>query len=159
MKSLAQHLAEYRQEHSTYIDKMAYFIAIPAIAFGTLMLLSWVSIGLFGSVHITFAWIAVACLVAFYYFLDKKLAAAMAVILIVVTAICSWIAYPHPTGFSLILFLILFVGGWALLFLTNSIGKSKTAVMAIILSFPFALLFLVIKLIRVLKMESHFNLP
>lgn len=159
MKSLAQHLAEYKQEHSASIDKMTLYIAIPAIAFGTLMLLSWISIGFFGSIHVTFAWLAVAALVAFYYFLDKKLAGAMAVVLIIATAICSLIAYPHPSGFSLVLFLILFVGGWAMLFLTNAVGKSKYAVMGVVMSFPIALMFLLIKLIRVLKLESYFNLP
>lgn len=159
MKTLAQKLSDYELEHSASANKMTYLVAIPAIALGTLLLLSWISISLFASIHITFAWIASIALVVYFYFLDKKLAAALAIVLLIVTGICSLIAYPHPNGLSLILFLILFVGGWAMLFLTNSISKSKHGVMQIVMTFPIAIMSLVIKLIHLAKMDSYFITP
>lgn len=62
--------------------------------------------------NISFAWIGVIALLVYYYFLNGKVGCGddghygpYHLLL------CTWIAFPAPTTFSFILFLILFIGG------------------------------------------------
>jgi len=124
MKPLAEQLATYRQQHTQPTNKIVHYIGIPAILISLLIALSWVSVSIAGYWHITFAWLAVLALLVYYFFLDTKLAAVMTVVLILLTLLCSWIAFPAPTKFSLILFLVLFIGGWVLQFVGHTFEKA-----------------------------------
>jgi len=125
MKPFTEQLAAYRQQHTQKTNQIAHYIGIPAILIGALLALNWVSISIAKEWHITFAWLLTIGLLVYYYFLDVKLASAMAVVLVILTLICAWIAFPAPGKFSLILFLILFIGGWVLQFIGHSFEKVK----------------------------------
>jgi len=157
MKSLAQQLAEYEQQHQNKTNQLTHYIGIPAIVVGTLILLSWISIGFGATFHVTFAWMAIVLAIVYYYFLDMKLAIAMGIVLVIVNLFCTWIAYPHPTAFSLILFIVLFFGGWALQFIGHSTEKSKPAFIKNLMSFPIAPMYVFIKALRALKLDKHFE--
>ena len=158
MKSLTEQLIAYRQHHVEKINRINHYISIPAILLSLLILFSWISISIAGHWHITFAWIGVILLLIYYYFLDIKLAVVMTVILIVLTLLCSWIAYPAPTKFSLILFFVLFIGGLLLQFIGHSLEKTKPELLAHLSLLLIAPLFVVIELIIMLKLGKYFGL-
>ncbi len=158
MKSLPDQLDEYRQQHSEKPNQLAHYIGIPAIVIGALILLSWISISIAGKWHISFAWIAVIALLIYYYFLNFKMAVVMTVVLFIVTLICTWIAYPTPTKFNLILFLILFIGGWVLQFLGHTLEKAKPPLLGNMASVLIAPLFVVAEFIVMLGFGKYFDL-
>lgn len=158
MKSLTEQLSEYRQQHVEKVNKITHYIGVPAIILGMLILLSWISISIAGHWHITFAWIGVILLLIYYYFLDIKLAIVMTVILVLLTLLCSWIAYPAPTKFSLILFFLLFIGGWLLQFVGHSLEKTKPAFLTNLSLFLITPLYCVVELIIALKLGKYFDL-
>lgn len=158
MKAFNEQLAHYLQQHSERVNKVAHYISIPAIVLGALILLSWVSISIAGYWHITFAWIGIVLLLIYYYFLDVKLSIVMTIIFILLTLLCSWIAYPAPTKLSLILFFILFIGGWLLQFVGHSLEKSKPAFLESLSQVILAPLFVVAEVIMMLKLGKYFDL-
>lgn len=158
MKLFAEQFAHYRQQHTEKLNKIAHYISVPAILLGALILLSWVSISIAGYWHITFAWIGVALLLIYYYFLDIKLAAVMTVILILLTWLCSWIAYPAPTKTSLILFFVLFIGGWILQFVGHSLEKIKPAFLESLAQILLAPIFVVAEVLIAMKLGKYFGL-
>jgi len=158
MKPLAKQLEEYRQQHTTATNKLFHYIGIPAIVIGALLLLNWVWVSFAGHWNITFAWIAVIGLLIYYYFLDIKLAVVMTVALVVLNLICYWIAYPRPTTANLIVFLILFIGGWILQFIGHSFEKTKPSFTANISQVFIAPMFVVAEFIVLLGLGQYFNL-
>lgn len=158
MKSFAEQFALYRQQHGNQSNQLIHFISIPAILISLLILMSWVSIVIAGQWFISFAWIGVILVLIYYYFLDVKLAVAMTVILLILTLICTWIAFPAPTKFSLILFLILLIGGGVLEFVGNSMGKTKPTLLTNVGQAVVAPLCLLAELITALGLGKYFNL-
>ena len=158
MDSLKEQLANYQRQHANRTNQIIHYVGIPAIVIGVLLLLSWVSVSIATRWHISFAWIAARCLLTYYYFLHAKLAGLMTVVLVFITLLCSWIAFPEPTKFSFGLFLVLFVGGGLLLFIGHSIEKSKPQFKENIGQLFVAPLFLLIELVRALKLENAFDL-
>ena len=135
-----------------------HYIGIPAIVLGLLIALSWLSVTIAARWDISFAWIGMVILAIYYYFLDIKMAIVMSVILILVTLLCTWIAYPRPTSASLILFLVLFIGGWILQFIGHTFEKTKPAFLANVNSILIAPLYVVAELILALGLGKYFNL-
>jgi uncharacterized membrane protein YGL010W len=82
----------------------------------------------------------------------------MTVILVLLTLLCSWIAYPAPTKVSLILFFILFIGGWLLQFIGHSLEKTKPAFLESLSQVVLAPLFVVAEVIIALKLGKYFGL-
>lgn len=158
MKPLAEQLANYRQQHTTATNKLFHYIGTPAIMLGILLLLNWVWVSFAGHWNITFAWIAIIALLIYYYFLDVKLAIVMTVILIILNLICSWIAYPKPTAANLIVFLILFIGGFVLQFIAHSFEKVKPSFLTNMSQILIAPIFVVAEFIQLLGLGKYFNL-
>lgn len=155
MKSFEEVMTLYHQQHRNNTNKLLHQIGIPAIIFGAFMLLNWVNLD-FGTVwKISFAWL-VLILGAVYYFMlgIYKLASATTVIMIIVLFFAAWVAGPYPTVFSGVLFLILFFGGWGLLFAGHGIEKNKPAFMKSIEQILVAPLFLVLSLMQVCGLEK-----
>ncbi len=159
MKSLAQLLNDYAQQHQSHTNKLTHYIGIPAILIGALFFLNWISIPFALSLHLTFAWIAIILLAIYYFALDMKLAIAATIVLVIINVIVAAITFNISSLASIILFLIFFVGGWVLQFIGHSMEKSKPAFMKNLLSFPIAPLFVFIELLRALKMDKFFDLP
>ncbi len=158
MKLLAEQLKQYQAQHTEKTNRLAHYIGIPAIVLGTLLLLSWISVSIAAKWHISFAWIAVIALLIYYYFLDIKMAAVMTVVMVIVTLLCTWIAYPAPTKFGLTLFLILFIGGWLLQFIGHTLEKVKPSFFNTVGSILIAPLFVVAELIVALGLGKYFDL-
>jgi uncharacterized membrane protein YGL010W len=159
MKPFSEQYAEYQQQHKERVHQITHYIGIPAILLGILILLSWVSISIAAHWHITFAWIGVVLLLVYYYFFNIKISMVMTVFLIILTLLCSWLAYPAPTQLSLILFFILFIGGWLLLFVGHSLEKSKPTFSFHIPTLVMTPLFFVADLLIALKLGKYFDLP
>ena len=158
MKSLAQQLNEYRQQHANRTNQITHYVGIPAILISLMLVLSWVSVSFGGHWHLTFAWIAVIALLVYYYFLDVKLAVVMTVILALVNWACTAIAYPTPSKGSLILFLILFIGGWILQFVGHSFEKNKHSFFTGVYQVLVAPLYVLVEAVLALKLGSYFDL-
>ncbi|OGO93046.1 MAG: hypothetical protein A3F41_04105 [Coxiella sp. RIFCSPHIGHO2_12_FULL_44_14] len=158
MRSLKDLFNEYQAQHQNHTNVLVHAMGIPAILLGTLILLSWISISVVTRWHITFAWIGAIAALIYYYRLDIKLAAVMTIVLVILTLICSWIAFPSPNTFSVILFIILFFGGWILLFIGYTLEKSKPALMTTLLHILIAPLFLLMEMLVMLKLKKYFDI-
>lgn len=158
MKSLKEQIDRYESYHQSRTNRLTHYIGIPAILFGALILLSWFSFSIAGYWHISFAWIATAALIIYYFFLDIKLAALMTIILVILTLICHAIAYPHPTTGTFIVFLVFFFGGWVLQFVGHTFEKNKPS---FVTSFPqlvIAPMYLLIEVLKLTKLARHFDI-
>ncbi|EKD77010.1 MAG: putative membrane spanning protein [uncultured bacterium] len=127
MKSLTEQLATYKQQHTNRMNRLTHYFGIPMIIFSLLMLLNWISIDIATKWQISFAWIFLIGTLAYYFFLNVRLAVAATIIMIPVAGIAMWMARPTPTAFSTSFFLLLFIGGWALQFLGHYFEKQKPA--------------------------------
>lgn len=158
MSSLTQQLNAYKREHTNHTNVLLHYIGIPALMIGLLILLSWVQITIGGQYHISFAWIAVAALLAYYYFLDVKLAAAMTVALVIVTLFCTWIAFPAPSKFSFVLFIALVVGGALCQYIGHGAERNVSNFTKNISQLLIGPMFVLVALIHMLNLNSFFNL-
>lgn len=158
MKSLNEYLDAYQQRCNQAPNKLMPYIGAPAVYVALLMLLHWISIDLAAVWTISFSWILTIALVVYYFFIDIKVAVAALIVLFAVALVADWLAGPTPSQFSFILFLLLFVGGAALLFIAYGKDKSKSTIIQIVMDLPAAPLFLIVLGIRALKLESFFDL-
>ena len=158
MRTLKELLQEYQQEHQNHNNIMAHTVGVPAVLIGALILLSWVSISIASHWHVTFSWVAVIAVLAYYYRLNVKLAIVMTVVLAIITLICSWIGYPKPTTFNVTLFIILFVGGAISLFIGHSFEMSKNSFQSCLSRLLVAPLFLLIQVLETLKLTKYVDL-
>ena len=158
MKSLRELLANYNAFHQDRSDQITHYISIPAIIIGTLILLSWITVSIATRWHITFSWIAIILTLIYYYRLHVKLAVAMTIILVILTLIATWIGYPKPTTFSLIVFIILFFGGWILLFIGHSLEKNRQPFFSHLSQIMIAPLVIVIDALKALNLDHYFDL-
>ncbi|HLB56599.1 MAG TPA: Mpo1-like protein [Coxiellaceae bacterium] len=127
MKSLAEQLAVYQQQHTNKLNRLMHYIGIPMIIFSLLMLFNWISIDVATEWQISFAWIFLIAALIYYFYLNVRLAIVASVILIIMALFAMWIARPSPTQFSASLFLILFVLGWVFQLLGHFFEKRKPA--------------------------------
>ncbi|OGO94371.1 MAG: hypothetical protein A3F41_07120 [Coxiella sp. RIFCSPHIGHO2_12_FULL_44_14] len=151
-------LGAYRRQQPERTQKILHWIGIPAIFISVLILLSWVSISFALRLHITFAWLVVILLLIYYYFLDVRLAAVMTVLLILLNLLCSWIAFPAPTGFSLTVFLVLLIGGCIAEYIAYVSQKPTLELPTAILQMLIAPMFLLAELIQALGFGRYFKL-
>ena len=158
MKSLKQQLSQYISYHQSRTNQFTHYIGIPAIILGTLILLSWISVTIAGRWSISFAWIAIILTLVYYFRLDIKLASLMTIILVILTLICSWIAFPYPTTGTFVVFIILFVGGWILQFIGHTFEKNKPAFFTGLSQALIAPLYLLIEILKILKLGKYFDL-
>ena len=156
MKSLNDQLAIYGQQHTNKINLLTHYIGVPAIIFALLMLLNWISIDIAAQFQISFSWIAIIATLVYYFLLNGRLAAAATVALVVITVIATLLARPMPTIFSAVLFLILFVGGWALQFIGHYFEKRKPAFLISIKQLLVGPLFVLVEALKTLGIAKYF---
>lgn len=157
MKSLSEQLDQYENQQDSS-SRLTHLIGAPALLISLLLFFSWISISVFSQWHFTFAWFGAVALIIYYFMLDKKLGALMAVVLIILTLLCSWIAYPAPSKFSFILFLVLLIAGVVLEFIDNKVRSTPQAYCKQLCRLLIAPLFIVIELLKLLHLEKHFDL-
>lgn len=158
MKSLSEQLETYYSHHNTSTNRLIHYIGIPAILFATLMLLNWFSIDIAGTIRISFTWFAVAAAAAYYFMLDVKLAGVTTVVMAIFALIATLVAGRTPNFGHVVLFVILFFGGWVGLFIGHGLEKTKPAFTKAISQMIVAPLFLVIELLKVTGFGSMFGI-
>ena len=112
MQSLEDYLADYERFHTNRVNLITHYVGIPCILIAVIMLLNWFSIAFASAYSISFTWLAWIVVSYFYVRLSLKLGGLAALILLVL-ALVIWLLSGHaPTKTTLIIFLILFIGGW-----------------------------------------------
>lgn len=157
MKSFDEQLLTYRQQHTNKINCMTHYVGIPAIVFGLLMLLNWITINIATKAEISFSWLALLGALVYYFLLNRRITIAAAIVLIPFTFIATLIARPAPTSFSFTLFLILFIGGWALQFVGHFFEKQKPAFMISATQLLIGPLFILTEAIEALGLQKYFG--
>lgn len=159
MKSFNEEMAAYSAAHQSSGNKLFHYIGVPAVIFGTFMLLNWINID-FGTVwKVSFAWLALIFTCVYYLMLGNyKLAAITTIILLVFLGVAAWVARPYPSVFSGVLFLILFVGGWALLLMGHGMfEKNRPALMNSLCQIFVAPLFLTAEILNMTGIGKQFD--
>lgn len=114
MKKLDQIIADYYEYHTNVINQYIHFVGIPCVTFGILIFFSWIHISVPNLFSLNLAWILVIVSLIYYYLLDVKLAFGLMIIIIPLTLLANWVAYPSITKSGLITFAVFFIGGWIL---------------------------------------------
>lgn len=156
MKSLAEQLFTYKQQHTHKINRLTHYVGIPAITVSLLILLNWISIDIATKWQISFAWIFLIGTLIYYFFLQVRLAIIMTIIMIPITALVVWIARPSPTTVSATLFFILFIGGWILQFVGHFFEKQKPAFFSSTSRLLIGPLFVLIEALEALGVAHYF---
>jgi len=156
MKSFTEQLQSYQQQHTNHLNRLLHYIGIPAILFSILMLLNWVSIDIARTWIIPFSWFFVLGGLIYYFMLNVRLALLMTVIIIPITFLAAFVARPTPILFSMILFLVLFIGGLGLLFTGHYLEKNKSGFMQSLMRLSIAPLFLLLEILDKLKLSRFF---
>lgn len=155
MKSFAEQLLTYQQQHTKSITRMTHYIGVPAIVFSILMLLNWISIDIATRWQISFSWLILVSVLVYYFLLNIRLALVTTVVMIPLTWLAVYIARPYPTSFSGTFFLILFFGGWILQFVGHFFEQQKPAFLVSLSQLLIAPLFIIVEALRALKI-SHY---
>lgn len=156
MHSLSEVLTVYKQQHKNHLNRIFHYIGIPAVVFSLLMLLNWISIDIARVWVIPFSWFLLIGALVYYYMLNVRLALLTTVIGIIITWLAILVAGPTPGLFHGIIFLILFVGGWAFLFAGHFIEKNKPAFLQAVHQLLIGPLYVLLELLAVLKLKHFF---
>lgn len=111
MKTLAEHMSIYQHDHTKDSTKMTHYLGVPLVTFSLLILLGWIHLSMSGVFTISFAWLFVATLLAYYYVLDWQLALVTTVMMIPTTLLASIFSHAGPTKFNIMFFLVTFTVG------------------------------------------------
>jgi len=113
MKKIAEVMAGYQIYHTKQITKLTHYFGVSIITFSLLILFSWIKLSVIGH-EISFTWLGIILLMAYYLYLDLKLGLLTAVIFIVCAFIAQLIAQHNQNLFGLMIFFALFIIGAAL---------------------------------------------
>jgi uncharacterized membrane protein YGL010W len=126
MKSLPEHMAFYAAYHRDPRNVATHVIGVPVIVFSLQVLLSLATVPGTG---VSLALVVTAALLLYYVFLDGALGIAMAVFLLPLLWLADRIA-GIGTATALVVFLVLFAGGWALQLLGHKFEGNRPALTA-----------------------------
>lgn len=157
MKSLDEQLATYGAHHTKKWTIITHFIGIPAVILGLLILFTWIRIDFFDRYTIALSWFLILGTLVYYFFLDKKICGIMAIIFIPITLITCWWTGPEPTKASVVVFFILFVGGWIVQFIGHGIEKKKPAFLSSLFQIFVAPVFIVIEIFKLCGVDLGYN--
>ncbi len=158
MKTLKEQREIYDRFHTNKTDQLTHYIGIPAIVFSLLMLLNWVSIDIAAQWKISFAWLVVIAALIYYCMLNVRIGILTTIVLVILTFIAALVARPTPTQLSALLFLVLFIGGWALIFIGHSFEKNKLGFNKILLNTIHGPIFLVMDIINLSGIGQLFEM-
>jgi uncharacterized membrane protein YGL010W len=114
MKTLDEQLKNYNSYHTKFTTRLTHYIGIPLIAFSVLIFMHWFSFSMDNVFSLSFAWLLTLAVLVYYFMLDWQLAGGVAIGLIILNLLALWLGGSsfNTTGF--IVFLVCFIGGWAL---------------------------------------------
>ncbi len=158
MSSLTDTLQSFRNHFPQTTQRLLLMIGIPVALYGLMVALSWLSISIVKDWYISFAWILGIILAIRYYFYDLKLASTMTVVLFIFALVATVTGYPKPSPSSIVIFLIFFLGGLALLFIAFTMNKEKKLIIPNIKHIIFMPLYFTIECLVYFGAGSRFGL-
>ncbi|RLV61461.1 DUF962 domain-containing protein [Parashewanella curva] len=124
MKTIEEHLANYKSVHLNTNNIITHFIGIPTIIWSIMVWLSLFSFSLGSGYEITAAMILAAVVMAYYFYLNVKLAIGMLVLFGPLLWLANSISVINESGWVA---LVVFVIGWILQFLGHKFEEMKPA--------------------------------
>jgi uncharacterized membrane protein YGL010W len=118
----AKSYASYHKKAATRYSHMA---GIPLIILSLMILLGFIHVVIIGVLDVNVAIIATMALLAYYFRLDWRLALALTPVLVILLWIASFFSHDGPTAHALLSFLIIFVIGVALPFISHFIEEKR----------------------------------
>ncbi|MCX7118132.1 MAG: DUF962 domain-containing protein [Legionellales bacterium] len=116
----------YTTVHQNLVTRYTHWAGVPLILLSLMVLLGFVHITILHVADINVAHIALLGLLIYYFRLNGWLALAITPLLIVLIWIAHFFNTDGPTAFALWSFLVLFVFGWALLFIGHVIDGKRS---------------------------------
>ena len=138
MKSLPEHMAFYAAYHRDPWNVATHVVGVPVIVFSLMVVLS---LGTVPALGVSLALVVTAALLLYYVVLDGALGIAMAIVLLPLLWLADRIA-GMGTATALAVFLVLFVGGWALQLLGHKFEGNRPALTASLFQIFMAPIFL-----------------
>jgi uncharacterized membrane protein YGL010W len=138
MKSLPEHMAFYAAYHRDPRNVATHVVGVPVIVFSLMVVLSLAAVPGTG---VSLALVVTAALLLYYVVLDGALGIAMAIVLLPLLWLADRIA-GMGTATALAVFLVLFVGGWALQLLGHKFEGNRPALTASLFQIFMAPIFL-----------------
>ncbi|VVE22249.1 hypothetical protein PMO31116_03166 [Pandoraea morbifera] len=125
MKSLAQQMSFYQRYHRSPKNRLTHFFGVPMIILAVMQALSWVPLGPSG---LNLAHVVMLVLLSYYFILDVPLALAMTAFFAVLLAVTQHLAR-LPWTWALVVFGVLFVGGWIIQLIGHHFEGRKPALL------------------------------
>ncbi|HOK08397.1 MAG TPA: DUF962 domain-containing protein [Candidatus Hydrogenedens sp.] len=147
MKTLKEQIDIYAGYHKNPYNKLTHYFGIPIIIFSLLLFLSWLKYPGF-PVYINGATIFLVCVFFYYFILDKTISFIMALLISPLFAL-TFLFQKVEWRVNLMVFLVLFVGGWILQFIGHTVfEKKKPAFTDNLIQLLIGPLFFVIEILR-----------
>lgn len=127
MDSFVKQAQVYASYHQKPLTRYTHFAGVPLIIFSLMILLGYFHVVVPGVINITLAGLATLALIGYYFYLNWRLAAALAIVLLILLGISHLVSRHGPTSGSLLIFIITFVVGWALQLAGHYLEGSRPA--------------------------------
>ncbi len=121
---LAEKLASYRSYHEHPITIFLHMLCIPAILFGTFIILNWITIPVIG---LSIAWPIAIGLLIYYWQFDQLLCYVTGVLFLILLFIVHSTPLRIMSAFSIQVSLYFFIGGWFTQIISHWLEKEKPA--------------------------------
>ena len=138
MKGLPEHMAFYAAYHRDPRNVATHVVGVPAIVLSLMVLLSLASVPGTG---VSLALVVTAALLLYYVALDGALGIAMTIVLLPLLWLADRVA-GLGAATALTVFLVLFIGGWALQLLGHKFEGNRPALTASLFQIFMAPIFL-----------------
>ncbi|MBA2710925.1 MAG: DUF962 domain-containing protein [Tatlockia sp.] len=127
MNSFIDQARIYAAYHQNPITRYTHFAGVPLIIFSLMVFFSFFHLVVPGVFNITLAAIATVALLAYYFFLNWRLALALTVIFAILLGLAHLVSRYGPDSQSVWTFVITFILGWALLLIGHFIEGKRPA--------------------------------
>ncbi len=157
MKTVEEHLSNYKSVHLNKRNIQMHFIGIPLIVWAISLLLSLHTIETTianNAYTYTPAIIILAVILLYYFKLDVKLALGMAVYLVVNLYLAEVVS---PMENALVIAIVAFVAGWIIQFIGHHYEKAKPAFFDDLMGLIIGPLFLMAEVYFALGVEKKLN--
>lgn len=124
--SQAQCYAAYHQHPKT---RQTHCVGVPLIVFSLMILLGFVKIIIPGVFATTLACLTTLGVLIYYFRLYWPLALTLTPFMLLMLWLADWLSSPGPNPLGLWLFILSFIGGWALQLYGHYVAKERPAFM------------------------------
>jgi uncharacterized membrane protein YGL010W len=151
MKGLPEHMAFYAAYHRDPRNVATHAVGVPVIVFSLMVVLS---LAMLPGTGVSLALVVTAVLLLYYVVLDGALGIAMAIVLLPLLWLADGVA-GAGTATALAVFLVLFVGGWALQLIGHKLEGNRPALTASLFQVFMAPIFLMAEAFFALGLRSE----